>query len=143
MSTETSRNRLYEKIRTEWGEDNAEELMSALPPVGWADIATKQDLALVRGEVKQLGVEIRAEMNELGTELRTEMNELGTELRTEMNQLGTELRTEMNQHGTEVRVSIAEGRAAHADDLRTHLYWIIGTMIGLVGIVSIIVGWLG
>lgn len=55
MPTETGRHRLYEKIKAEWDEENAAELMSYLPPVGWADVATKQDLCL-------LSVEIRAEM---------------------------------------------------------------------------------
>ena len=58
MPTETGRHRLYEKIKEQWGEEHAIELMSYLPPVGWADVATKHDLAT-------LGAELRAEMARL------------------------------------------------------------------------------
>jgi hypothetical protein len=44
MPTEAARHRLYERIKEQWGQDNADELMSYLPLVGWVDIATQQDL---------------------------------------------------------------------------------------------------
>jgi hypothetical protein len=66
MATEAGRHQLYEKISTEWGQEYAEELMSYLPPVGWADVATKQDLKLLsaelRGEITTLAAELRGEM---------------------------------------------------------------------------------
>jgi len=52
MATEAGRHQLYEKISTEWGQEHAEELMSYLPPVGWADVATKQDLTLLSAELR-------------------------------------------------------------------------------------------
>jgi hypothetical protein len=52
MATEAGRHQLYEKISDEWGQEHAEELMSYLPPVGWADVATKQDLELLRAELR-------------------------------------------------------------------------------------------
>jgi hypothetical protein len=67
MPTEAGRHQLYEKIATEWGQEYAEELMSYLPPVGWADVATKQDLKLLSAELRaDLGREIANVRTELG-----------------------------------------------------------------------------
>ncbi len=82
MPTETGRHRLYEKIKEQWGEEHAAELMSYLPPVGWADVATKQDLA-------QLGNELRLEIAAGSIGLRGEMAELRAEMHQE---LGRQLR---------------------------------------------------
>jgi hypothetical protein len=43
---ERSRHQLYVKLEQVLGRDEAETLMSHLPPVGWADVATKRDLDL-------------------------------------------------------------------------------------------------
>lgn len=42
--SERSRHALYEAARSQLGDDAAEALMELLPPVGWADVATKHDL---------------------------------------------------------------------------------------------------
>lgn len=47
--------------------------MSLLPPVGWADVATKDDL-------RMLGLEIRAEVTELRTELRDGIADVRTDV---------------------------------------------------------------
>jgi len=41
---ERHRHRLHEAARDALGEDAAVTLMEMLPPVGWADVATKRDL---------------------------------------------------------------------------------------------------
>jgi hypothetical protein len=110
MATEIGRHRLYETIKEAWGEDNAAELMSYLPPVGWADVATKHDL--------------RAEVALLRSELHNDLTELRSGLRDEM----AELRGEMNG----MRVDV-ERRFTH------QLRWIVGTMIGMTAVFSTIV----
>jgi septal ring factor EnvC (AmiA/AmiB activator) len=46
--TEESRHRLHQKLDETIGPEEAITLMEHLPPVGWADVATKQDLAQLR-----------------------------------------------------------------------------------------------
>lgn len=45
--TEEARHRLYQALEQELGHEEATTLMEHLPPVGWADVATKRDLELV------------------------------------------------------------------------------------------------
>jgi len=41
---ERQRHGLYQQLEATIGEEHASTLMSMLPPVGWADVATKHDL---------------------------------------------------------------------------------------------------
>lgn len=43
--TEQSRSELYQRLDEVLGDEHATTLMEHLPPTGWADVATKQDLA--------------------------------------------------------------------------------------------------
>jgi hypothetical protein len=65
---ERARHELYLSIEELIGVEKAETLMSMLPPVGWADVATKHDLAELEERLK-LG--FRAELHEaLNTQMR-------------------------------------------------------------------------
>jgi len=41
---EHARHHLHEMARSTWDDEAADGLMELLPPVGWADVATKRDL---------------------------------------------------------------------------------------------------
>lgn len=45
---ERARHELHRKLEEVLGAEEAATLMAHLPPVGWADVATKQDLAQLR-----------------------------------------------------------------------------------------------
>jgi hypothetical protein len=51
---ESSRNRLYNRLEEVLGPDEANALMSLLPPVGWADVATKHDVVLLKQDIAQV-----------------------------------------------------------------------------------------
>jgi len=51
---ETRRYELHEAARRTLGEMPGDTLMELLPPVGWADVATKQDLAVLKQDLVQL-----------------------------------------------------------------------------------------
>jgi hypothetical protein len=72
--TEAMRHRLFEHFEQLMGPDEAEAMMELLPPVGWADVATRRDLDVLRRDVDGLGRELRLEMALLGEQLRSEMH---------------------------------------------------------------------
>ena len=45
--TEQSRHRMYKHLEELMGTEDAGVLMEHLPPVGWADVATKRDLEML------------------------------------------------------------------------------------------------
>ncbi|QGG94337.1 hypothetical protein [Actinomarinicola tropica] len=123
--TEKSRHELYRRLEEILGPDEATTLMEHLPPVGWADVATKDDLRSLESRLDARIDVLDARIDVLGSELRTEMAILGSELRTEMATLGSELRTEMANLSTELHST-----------LRTNAYLTIGSMAALVGLIS-------
>lgn len=64
--TEETRYQLYQGLRETLGTERATTLMDLLPPVGWADVATKRDL-------DSLGNSLRREMATMGAEVRGEI----------------------------------------------------------------------
>lgn len=80
MSTDDDRRTIYNALEHSIGPHPAALLMAQLPPVGWAELATKHDLAGVRGEM----AELRGEMAELRAELRGEMAELRAEVHSQV-----------------------------------------------------------
>lgn len=63
--TERGRRELYEHAEKSWDKRAAGVLMALLPPVGWAEVATKADLAAtekaLRGEIAGVRGEIKSE----------------------------------------------------------------------------------
>ena len=59
-SVDAGRRVVYDGIAGLAGTEVADALMQLLPPVGWSDVATKQDLALLEA---RLGGELRKEMS--------------------------------------------------------------------------------
>lgn len=50
--TEETRHRMYQKLERLMGSEEAAVLMEHLPPVGWADVATKRDLEHLHLQLK-------------------------------------------------------------------------------------------
>lgn len=71
--SEAARADLYTGLAEVLGRDRAETLMSYLPTFEPIDVATRGDIAELRGEMDRLRVELRGEMGALREELRGEM----------------------------------------------------------------------
>jgi hypothetical protein len=74
---ERARHELHGRLDDVLGREEATTLMSLLPPVGWADVATKHDLDSLR-------IELRAEIGQLGGELRGEIGQLRGEFHRDL-----------------------------------------------------------
>ena len=63
---ERKRKALYDALERQIGAEAADTMMELLPPVGWADVVTKEDL-------RQLELRMDAKIDGLGAELRADM----------------------------------------------------------------------
>ena len=71
--TEASRFQLRTAIGQILSEEAADTLMELLPPVGWADVATKTDLHYLNGDIQNLRNEIKSDFDSLRNELKGDM----------------------------------------------------------------------
>ena len=59
---EAARHQLYNSLESTLGPESTSTLMSLLPPVGWADVATKQDLGSLENALR---AELHQQVNAL------------------------------------------------------------------------------
>lgn len=68
---ERARHELFLRVERELGPAAAETLMELLPPVGWADVATKDDLRQLE---ERMNIRLDSKLNELRADLLQAMN---------------------------------------------------------------------
>ncbi|MGY6499908.1 MAG: hypothetical protein ACXIVQ_03280 [Acidimicrobiales bacterium] len=97
-TTEHARHRLYQRLNELIGSDEADTLMELLPPTGWADVATKHDLAhhaeITNARFDRLENKVHTTSQVLDTRITTET----AGLRVEIADLRTELHKTLRMH---------------------------------------------
>ena len=82
--TDADRHRLYDALVATLGEQEATILMEHLPPVGWADVATKTDLdhlrAATKADLENLRISTKAEFDGLRAATKADLHGLRGEL---------------------------------------------------------------
>jgi hypothetical protein len=84
---ERTRHQLHGRLEEILGPDEAATLMSYLPPVGWADVATKHDLDVVRRDLEVVRRDIgdlRQDLSALRQDMQGLRAESAAQVRTFM-----------------------------------------------------------
>ena len=126
--TEASRFQLRTAIGQILSEEAADTLMELLPPVGWADVATKTDLQHLREELK-------ADIQHLRDELKADMLNLRNEFKSDIHALRNEFKADMLNLRNEFKADIQALQLSFETTLEKRLHeqtkWFITTMIAM------------
>jgi hypothetical protein len=106
---------LHDAARGGWGADAALVLMEMLPPTGWGDVATRQQLEAVEDRLD-------SKIDALADRLDGKIDALADRLDGKIDHEVGGLRSDM-------RAAIAEGQ-------RRSLQWNVGTLIAVAGVVT-------
>ena len=115
--TEASRFQLRTAIGQILSEEAADTLMELLPPVGWADVATKTDLQHLRDELK-------AEIHSLRVATKTDLQHLRDELKADMLNLRNEFKADIQALQLSFETTLEKR-------LHEQTKWFITTMIAM------------
>ena len=115
--TEASRFQLRTAIGQILSEEAADTLMELLPPVGWADVATKTDLQHLRDELK-------AEIHSLRVATKTDLQHLRDALKADMLNLRNEFKADIQALQLSFETTLEKR-------LHEQTKWFITTMIAM------------
>ncbi len=127
MASDHERSQLYLALSEHLGRGPADTMMDLLPPMGWADLARRSDVDLVRGEVRSLRAELRGEIDAFRGEVHGQIGSLRGEIDSFRGEVHGEigsLRGEIGSLRGEVRAVLPRLVAAN-----------LASMLGVAGLV--------
>jgi hypothetical protein len=99
--SEEARHEMYVRLEEVLGAQVAATVMEHLPPVGWADVATKRDLdafqVAMTGDLEALRVATKRDLAAVEMRLRGELEALGMRVETLRLEMRSEFRGEINR----------------------------------------------
>lgn len=138
--TEKHRHELFNEVERVLGKRHAETLMELLPPVGWADVATRTDLehlsVATKADVENLRVETKADI----ALLRMEFENLRVETRADIENLRVETKAEFAAVHDRITTTAAEIRAEIANRIKSSERWIVTAMFGFTALLGTVLG---
>jgi len=94
---ELARHELHDRLREALGEEAAATLMGYLPPVGWADVATKRDLDGLQRDLEGQIALLKRDLDAQTALLKRDLDGLEERLGLRMDVLERGLRTELHR----------------------------------------------
>lgn len=88
---ERARLSLYQRLESVLGAEEADTMMSYLPPQGWGEVATKGDLALLRGDFDSFHRGMHSELRTQSAQLRVGLGAEIADVRSEIGAVRIEL----------------------------------------------------
>ena len=142
--TNEDRYALQERANSVLGREHAATMMELLPPVGWADVATKSDLD---AQSETLTLKLRLEWAAAEQRIRGDMASMEMGIRGDMASMERNRRSDMAsmQQGhsgdmASMENAIAELRVSFEAGLRQFQNRIVVIVVSLVGALAAIVG---
>ena len=127
-------------------ESHAEAIALAVKQ-GQGDLATKQDIALLKTDIDHLRTELKADIDHLRTELKADIDHLRTELKTDIDHLRTELKTDIDHLKTDIgqlRTEMKSGNDQLRSEMKSQIAWMkwtIGAILALsIGTIATVIG---
>ena len=124
--SEESRHQLYLRLEEVLGAEEATTLMEHLPPVGWADVATKRDL-------DALALATKRDMDTLRSDLRRDIEDLNRDITARLSTVAT------HQDLVAARQDVAELRVYFERELRVLSWRFISVFVAAVSIVVAVI----
>lgn len=125
--TEEARHHLYQALEQTLGPDEAATLMEHLPPVGWADVATKRDLDSLRAATKRDIESLGADIESLAAATKRDIESLAAGTKRDIDSLAATTKQDIEMLGLRLGTRISDLRADMYKELRTQMMALVGT----------------
>jgi hypothetical protein len=125
--TEEQRHELYTRLEEVIGMGAATTLMGGMPPVGWADVATKRDLEHLEARIGHVEAGLAARIDSLDARLGARIDSLDARLGARIDRLGARIdsldaRIDSLEAGLGARIDSAEaGLGSHIGHVEARL----------------------
>jgi len=149
--TEASRHLLHEALIDKLGEEEASTLMEYLPPVGWADVATKTDIEHLRvatsSDVEHLRVATGSDLEHLRVAMDAGFSAVHARMDGRFEAVdhrfeAFEAKMDGRFEAVDQRFDSLESRftATLATTLTSHVRWVVATIFASYAILGVLLG---